>query len=102
MSSSNQPTMNDEAETVREMAGACAAARKLFPDEALVQSYLIARFLGDPKTFATMKRLLEVVLRRRIGLQRPYTSDAFFEAIERADRAGKPAKIIDLASLRRS
>jgi hypothetical protein len=50
-----QQSTTEKTEMVRETAGACAVARSLFPNEAIVQSYAIARFLGDPKTFAANK-----------------------------------------------
>ena len=90
----NQQSMTEEAETVREMATFCATARRFFPDEAMVQMCAIAKFLGDPTTFAAKKRLLEMVLRRRIGLQRPYTSEQFMIDLERSERIGSPAQII--------
>jgi hypothetical protein len=93
-----QHSMSDEADRAREMALTCVVARKIFPDEAFVQSYLIARFLRDPKTFHTNKRLLEFVLRRRIQLTKPYTYEAFAVAIDRAEQAGHTAKIFDFPS----
>jgi hypothetical protein len=99
MSTNNtQHSMSDEADRAREMALTCVAARKIFPDEAFVQSYLIARFLRDPKTFRTNKRLLELVVRRRIQLTKPYTYPEFAAAIERAEQAGHTAKIFDFPS----
>jgi hypothetical protein len=94
-SNNTQHTMTDEANTVREMAIACATARNVLPDEALVQSYLIARFLGHPETFDTMKRLLQTVLRRPIGLKRPYPVGEFRSAVEKLDRTGQPAQILE-------
>lgn len=93
--SNNQLPMTEEAEIAREMAIACVVARKTFPDESFVQAYLIARFLRDPETFATMKRLLQLVLRRPIGLTKPYSAAEFSEDIARADRAGKSATILE-------
>jgi hypothetical protein len=86
--------MTEDAETAREMAIACVVARKTFPDESLVQAYLIARFLRDPEIFAKMKRILELVLRRPIGLTKPYSAAEFSDDMEKANRAGEPATIL--------
>lgn len=94
MNNNTQQSMSDEAETVREMATFCAAARRFMPDESMVQLCAIAKFLGEPETFAAKKRALEMVLRRRIGLTKPYTSEEFLADLERSTRIGTPTEVI--------
>src|SRR5687768_4747222 len=86
MSNNRQQTAPDEATQLREMVTAYADARRLFPDEAFAQAFILARFLGDPATFAEKKRLLERVLGRRIGLKKPYSENEFLSHVDQASR----------------
>ena len=96
MSANNtQQGTTEEAELTREVTIAFAVARKNIPDEAMVQSYLLVRFLSHPETFAVRKRLLERVLRRPIQMQKPFTHAELSEAFKRTDPAGRSATIIE-------
>jgi hypothetical protein len=93
--SSNNIQQTDEAELFREMAIALAVGRRNIPDEALVQSFLLVKYLSDPETFVARKRLLERVLRRPIQLQKPVTHEELEKAFIRVDRSGRPATILE-------
>jgi hypothetical protein len=95
VSNNIQHSTTEEAELLREMTIAFVVARKHIPDEALVQSFLLVKYLSDPVTFAARKRLLERVLRRPIQLQKPVTHEELEKAFIRVDRSGRPATILE-------